>query len=1258
MPNMQSNTDQLKIMLLNCCSLIPKLGELKELIKLKQHDIYCFTETWLNKFIPKFHNYSAEWRNREGQGGGGVGILIHRTLEYRNLPLIPFQNGHLEVIAIKIFINKNPVDILTLYNPNKNVTVEEFKHYINQLADRYIIVGDFNAHSNILNSSTNRPNQTGKALEDILTSENLNMINPTDFFTYTDRRTGVQSCLDLCITTPDLHPLATISCIEDVGSDHKPVEILFNVIPIKTKIFNSRKWIINSTSLSNFSKSYIESEIQMPNDINSLAFDLVSRINISAESNFKCTNPFKNTKSKSTPWWNWDCAEAVKRRRKAHRLFVNHPTTENKIEYSKLTAISKNTIINAKRSYMKEFISSLKHDTPQGTIWKKLKAFKGNNATMTTPLLKEGNPVLESNEKANLLCQYLTDKNNQPVRNENFENTISDACETECSEFFNLPIKDSEVTAMFQCIKIKTPGPDQISNDMIKSLHPKYLEELIYIYNQSLATGEFPKSWKTSSVLPILKPGKDPGNVSSYRPISLLSCLGKLFERVICKRLQHYIEAENLLSSSQYGFRPNKSTNDVLLQLEDQIRRSQQNSQYCGVVYLDLQGAFDCVWNTGLLYKLSHCNIKGKLLRWLKSYLSNRTFRVIVDGQKSNESVSNIGVPQGAVLSPSLFNIMMRDFPMNNKCKTYIFADDITILTISNSPQQMEVQLQNYLNQISVWAQTWGFIVNPNKTTFQYFSSKKWTPIQIHFNDSPILHVKEQRLLGLILDSPNLTWNKHVEKLKTDCIRRISIMKTIASINSGASFYVLRLFYQSYIRTKICYGATTFGSIAMTHMRKLEAIQNACLRLMLGARKTSPILSLQAEASIPPLNMYIQYLTGRDRIKLLHRPKFDKAAELVKEYRGVYGYNPSRKVKFGTRSKQFLDTLNFTYSDRRYYCVAPIMNPTEQLNNYITYETDKIEVYNQESVQAYLFEYFHEYTAIFTDGSKVTEEQVSVSSGIHIPSLEYGVAWRVNPDHSVIGAELFAIKQALLFIKKHLNENCIILTDSKSSLQLLLGTPKKYKEIAFEIQKLLILLNTNYSVHLHWVKAHCGVLGNENADRIANLGHNLNKSALFPLSLEEKLSVFKSKFVDHWNHLWLTEVEDTGKGKHLQMIRGRLNTPPPASFSDRRDEVNMFRLRIGHAGLGKYLYRIGYAEDDQCDFCQEDETVEHYLLDCMKYDEERIELCTNIARILNFFPPLNLKLILGGGPYNLQSNSKILYALRTFLNTTKRNLEI
>ena len=118
-----------------------------------------------------------------------------------------------------------------------------------------------------------------------------------------------------------------------------------------------------------------------------------------------------------------------------------------------------------------------------------------------------------------------------------------------------------------------------------------------------------------------------------------------------------------MLSSSQYGFRPNKSTGDVLLQLEDQIRRSQQNSQYCGVVYLDLQGAFDCVWNTGLLYKLSHCGIKGVLLKWLKSYLSNRTFRVIVDGQKSEESISNIGVPQGAVLSPSLFQHHDERFP-------------------------------------------------------------------------------------------------------------------------------------------------------------------------------------------------------------------------------------------------------------------------------------------------------------------------------------------------------------------------------------------------------------------------------------------------------------------------------------------------------------------------------------------------------------------------------------------------------------------
>ena len=224
-PNTFNN---LKLFLLNCNSINPKLGEIKELMKEEIPDVFCFTETWLSSYIPKFHNYSAEWVNRDSHGGG-VGIVVKKTLEYRTRPLTKYHRGHLEVIAIDMYINNDTISLLNVYNPNQNITIDELRHYTLQLSDKFILLGDFNAHTPILSSTTTHSDQTGKSIEEFVTTDNVSLLNPIDFHTYFDRRSGKPSCLDLCFMTPELVTLSTISTQTDVGSDHLTLQILLNI---------------------------------------------------------------------------------------------------------------------------------------------------------------------------------------------------------------------------------------------------------------------------------------------------------------------------------------------------------------------------------------------------------------------------------------------------------------------------------------------------------------------------------------------------------------------------------------------------------------------------------------------------------------------------------------------------------------------------------------------------------------------------------------------------------------------------------------------------------------------------------------------------------------------------------------------------------------------------------------------------------------------------------------------------------------------
>ena len=838
-----NKTDQLKLFLLNCNSLNPKLGEIKELIRSNLPDVFCFNETWLEKYIPKFNNYMAEWKHRNSSGGG-VGIIINRALSYRPINLIPFKNGVLEAIAINLFVENCTIGILNIYNPNKNLTFEELLHYKNQLSKVHVIVGDFNGHSPILDDNK-KSNFTGRTLEEFISTENINLVNPKNFYTYIDRRTGRQSCLDLCLTTPELTPLTSIIQKADMGSDHLVIQLTIDINPAKINIINTKKWKINNETLAKFSMDYIEPKIFKPNNIENLVNDLVERITLSAENNFKTLNPNKKLRTKLSAWWNDDTKKAVQERRRARKLLEKHPTKENLENYRKLHAKSKNINITTKRNFIKTYISSLTFDVPQSKVWKKIKTFKGNYNDNSLPIVSNGKIVINPIEKANLIADNLK-VDNINLFNEQFcENKVKLKCAIPDNTGIGGSIEIEELMQSINELKVKAPGHDHVSNDMIKMLNMNYIEELLDVFNQSLITGIYPKSWKHSLISPILKPDKPKDQVKSYRPISLLPCLGKLLEKIVGKRLQYFIESHNLLAPYQSGFRPSKSTTDVLIQLETKIRQAFTNSQYCAVLYIDLQGAFDSVWHVGLLYKLSQMGITGNTLRWIKDYLKERTYQVIVDGHKSNVNKYSCGVPQGAVLSPILFNIMMADFPVTAKCNTFIFADDVTIECTHNSPLTVQNNLQVYVEEIVKWTKGWGLKINVNKTKLQYFTKKKVGPVQIRLENKVVEYVRTQRLLGVLFDSPYLTWNTHVNYLKTDCIRRISIMKTISSINHGSSFRVLKLFYSAYILSKLAYGASVLASMANVHLDKLKTIQNTCLRLMTGARKTSPVLSLR-----------------------------------------------------------------------------------------------------------------------------------------------------------------------------------------------------------------------------------------------------------------------------------------------------------------------------------------------------------------------------------------------------------------------------
>ncbi len=261
----------------------------------------------------------------------------------------------------------------------------------------------------------------------------------------------------------------------------------------------------------------------------------------------------------------------------------------------------------------------------------------------------------------------------------------------------------------------KACGSDTISHRMLKGTASTISKPLSILFNRSLSECHFPTPWKEASVIPLFK--KDcPHTPSNYRPISLLSCLGKIMERIMFKNIYNHLHANHLIYDRQSGFLPGHSTVYQLIDIYDQICQSFDAHQHTCMVFCDISKAFDRVWHKGLLFKLEQSGINGDLLKWIENYLTNRKQRVTIKSTNSDLKLINAGVPQGSVLGPLLFLIYVNDITDNLLSITRLFADDSSLSFTSSNTDDLEGIINHDLQIISAWAKRWIVTFNPNKT--------------------------------------------------------------------------------------------------------------------------------------------------------------------------------------------------------------------------------------------------------------------------------------------------------------------------------------------------------------------------------------------------------------------------------------------------------------------------------------------------------------------------------------------------------------
>lgn len=381
---------------------------------------------------------------------------------------------------------------------------------------------------------------------------------------------------------------------------------------------------------------------------------------------------------------------------------------------------------------------------------------------------------------------------------------------------------------------------DGINSEIMKKAWPHIDKQFVELINISLQTGEFPADWKNSLITPIQKV-QNTIKANEFRPINVLPTFEKILETVVYKQLIKYVEKNNILVTEQSGFRESHSCETTLQNVLNEWKIKCDNKQKTGVAFLDFKRAFETIDRDKLIKKLNKNGIKGNVLKWFKSYLTDRTQQVKFNNVTSSKRKTKYGVPQGSILGPILFLIYINDLKGELKyCKCKMFADD-TIIYYSSSDSIEIVNKINYdLSKLSIWFKN-NISLNVSKTKFMLVRGVRASVpkiiCDIKIENSKIENVDEIKYLGVIIDK-HLNFKEHVKYIIKKIAKKVNFL---FRLGDSVSPLTRTTVYKSLIAPHFDYCSTVFLSIGETELDLLQKAQNRAMRAIIRCSRFTPI---------------------------------------------------------------------------------------------------------------------------------------------------------------------------------------------------------------------------------------------------------------------------------------------------------------------------------------------------------------------------------------------------------------------------------
>ena len=1018
---------------------------------------------------------------------------------------------------------------------------------------------------------------------------------------------------DLTLVSADIHKICNVEVLKDIGSDHLPILTSFDMGK-QPKSRRRSRWNFRKADWQRFRRE-LDSDLDIPfmdtldeNEAN----EYVTKAILKAA---KSAIPRGSVKNYS-PFWNEDLEKSVSDRQTARKAYEENKTVENRCKYNKAVAETKLLTKQLKKQAWTEKCEELNMHKGGREAWKLLDSMSGTNGQVNPkPFHNDSEVLISDSKKAEHINKHfakVTKATKKTVLDRNLKKALQEEERKDSSppDIFSNDLNKAELDKALKMLKLrKAPGPDRVHNEMLKNIGDTAKSALLLLFNKTWRSGVIPKAWKVATITPILKKGKPADEPKSYRPISQTSCIGKVAERMVNRRLYWWLEAAGVISQSQAGFRAKSRTEDQLFRFTQKVLDGFQEQKHTTAIFIDLQQAYDRVWKTGLYQKMQSLGIKSKMYFWIKAFLTDRLIQTRFNSALSSKEVQEEGLPQGSSLSCTLFLVFINDVSDIIKCENALFADDLVLWHTSSSTIISRRRLQEDLKKLEDYCDYWKLKINENKSVYSIFTKSHKVAkhkLNLQINNGFLGKEDNPTYLGVTLDH-QMTLNKHLEEVYKKADKRLNLIKHLASSNWGADKNTLRSLYLGYTRSVIDYNIVLQNVCSKTAKQNIDKIQNQALRLICGGMRSSPTAACEISANIEPLEIRRK----KAALDLYERAKRMEPSHpcrvLVDKWKGL-----SRlQQKSVLHVAQDLSNHNYMPSNREeIQRVSKEIQPhketqTPKINKQLLGKESKnadpniLKMSALETINSYPKDCLH----VYTDGSAF---KATINAGYgaiicHPDGREFELFNSCGSFCSNYVAEKEAITQAITHIQEMFDNNpddtkdVIIFTDSLSALQGLENGESGDKDLSKLTMKIDQLMSKHkIQVVLQWIPGHAGVEGNEKADSLAKRGAALPQPEA-PVNYETARKMIKSNLKEEWLNDWTRNK--TGRALYTHMSAPK--PKDPVNKLRRAEQCTIFRLRVGHVGLNNHLSRIKKNFPSACPLCKfPNETVEHHLLHC------------------------------------------------------------